>query len=141
MSNTCKGDDLQTQVVLNFGILNMFPNLLNSPKKGIRKEACWALSNITAGNVQQIQSVIDAGLIPPVINLANNGDYDIRKEAIWCLCNATTAANLTQINYLISAGIITALCGNLSNDGDARLLVVVLEGIQSIIYSQIELEM
>ena len=43
-----------------------FSSLLPPPasqKKSIRKEACWAISNITAGNSVQIQTVIDADLL------------------------------------------------------------------------------
>ena len=39
----------------------MIPNLmklLNHEKKIVRKDACWALSNITAGNDVQIGAVI-----------------------------------------------------------------------------------
>ena len=31
--------------------------LLADPQKGLRKEACWTLSNICGGNVGQIQCV------------------------------------------------------------------------------------
>ena len=47
--NIVTGDDHQTQCVLNCGALPRLLALLQSPKKGIRKEACWTISNITAG--------------------------------------------------------------------------------------------
>ena len=45
--------------MLNCGVLNALVALMSSPKAGIRKEACWTISNITAGNAEQIQSIID----------------------------------------------------------------------------------
>ena len=33
-------------------------HLLDHKKKAIRKETCWALSNITAGNSDQIERII-----------------------------------------------------------------------------------
>jgi hypothetical protein len=55
VGNIVTGDDLQTQVIINFSALPCLLGLLASPKKGIRKEACWTISNITAGNRDQIQ--------------------------------------------------------------------------------------
>ena len=49
VGNLVTGDDLQTQVVLNFGVLPKLLALLSSPRRAIRKEACWTTSNITAG--------------------------------------------------------------------------------------------
>jgi len=40
---------------LNVSALPCLLALLNSPKKGIKKEACWTISNLTAGNKAQIQ--------------------------------------------------------------------------------------
>jgi importin subunit alpha-2 len=56
VGNIVTGDDTQTQVVLNCGVLPTLNHLLtNATKDTIRKEACWAISNITAGNRDQIQ--------------------------------------------------------------------------------------
>lgn len=70
---------LPNQVIINFNALPWLLNLLSSSKKGIRKEACWTISNITAGNKEQIQAVIDANIIPPLIQLLSNAEFDIRK--------------------------------------------------------------
>lgn len=60
VGNIVTGDDLQTQVVIASGALPALLSLLSSPKDGIRKEACWTISNVTAGSPLQIQSIIDA---------------------------------------------------------------------------------
>lgn len=70
---------LNLQVIINFNALPWLLNLLSSSKKGIRKEACWTISNITAGNKEQIQAVIEANIIPPLIQLLSNAEFDIRK--------------------------------------------------------------
>ena len=36
----------------------------------LKKEACWALSNVTAGTESQIQAVLDCELMPPLLALA-----------------------------------------------------------------------
>ena len=50
LGNLVTGDDDQTQTVLNCGALTPMEKLLTNTKKPVRKEVCWAVSNITAGN-------------------------------------------------------------------------------------------
>lgn len=57
IGNIVTGDDVQTQVVINRGGLAGLLSLLSNQKKGIVKEACWTISNITAGNADQIEQV------------------------------------------------------------------------------------
>ena len=49
IGNIVTGDDLQTQVMINAGLLPQLMGMVQHPKKSIRKEACWTISNITAG--------------------------------------------------------------------------------------------
>lgn len=65
------GNDAQTQIVLDGGLLDYIPALIYHDKTNIVKETCWVVSNITAGNVHQIQLVIDSGIIPTVIHILN----------------------------------------------------------------------
>ena len=46
---------LPSKVVINCSVLPALQMKLNSPHESLKKEACWALSNITAGNRVQIQ--------------------------------------------------------------------------------------
>ena len=48
-ANILTGTDTATQAVLDAGFLRALPALLMSPKMQLRKEVCWALSNITGG--------------------------------------------------------------------------------------------
>jgi importin subunit alpha-6/7 len=50
-------------MAINAGALQNLKELTKSTNKIIRKEVCWALSNITAGSVDQIQNCIDNGII------------------------------------------------------------------------------
>jgi len=90
VGNIVTGDDLQTQIILNFSALPCLLSMLVDQKKGIRKEACWTISNITAGNPSQIQAVIDANIIPPLVSILRNAVFDIQKEAAWAISNATS---------------------------------------------------
>lgn len=128
------GDDVQTQVIINCGSLPALLSLLSSTKDGIRKEACWTISNITAGNSSQIQAVIDAGIIAPLINLLANGDFKTRKEACWAISNATSGGlqKPDQIRYLVSQGCIKPLCDLLACP-DNKIIQVALDGLENIL--------
>jgi hypothetical protein len=51
VGNLVTGDDSQTQVLINLQVLPCLNALLTSNKKGIKKEACWTISNISAGRI------------------------------------------------------------------------------------------
>jgi importin subunit alpha-1 len=127
------------QIVINCSALPRLGALLLSPKKGIRKEACWTISNITAGDKDQIQvarkatsaqgnshpplqAAIDANIFPPLIDLLANAEFDIKKEAAWALSNATSGGTAAQIKYLVDSGCIKPLCDLL----DAKVFLTFL---------------
>jgi len=132
VGNVVTGDDSQTQIIINVSVLPCLLSLLSSPKKGIRKEACWTISNITAGNRAQIQAVIDAQIIPRLIGLLKMGDFDIKKEAAWALSNATSGGSPEQIRYMVDQNIIEPLCDLLATS-DPRIILVALEGLENIL--------
>ena len=125
---------VQTQVIINCGSLPALLSLLSSTKDGIRKEACWTISNITAGNSTQIQAVIDANIIPPLIHLLQNGDFKTRKEACWAISNATSGGlqKPAQIRYLVQSGCIKPLCDLLACP-DNKIIQVALDGLENIL--------
>lgn len=50
IGNIVTGDDSQTQVAIEAGLIPALNEIINHNKKTVRKEACWVLSNITAGS-------------------------------------------------------------------------------------------
>jgi hypothetical protein len=121
-------------VVIASGALPALLSLLSSPKEGIRKQACWTISNITAGSPPQIQAVIDANIIPPLINILSNADFKTRKEACWAISNATSGGlqEPTQIRYLVNQGCIKPLCDLLAVT-DNEIIQVSLKGLDNIL--------
>jgi len=126
--------NVQTQVIINSNALPSLLSLLNSPREGIKKEACWTISNITAGNTSQIQDVIDANIIPVLIDVLKTGDFKTKKEACWAISNATSGGlqNPEQIRYLVQQGCITPLC-DLLTCKDNRIIQVALDGLENIL--------
>lgn len=57
IGNIVTGDDKQTQAILDCNILPSLSCLSKSMNDQIRKEVCWAISNITAGTCKQIQVI------------------------------------------------------------------------------------
>jgi importin subunit alpha-1 len=121
-----------TQAVIDSGGLARLGALLLSPKKGIRKEACWTISNIAAGTREQIQSVIDSNVIPPLVELLKNAEFDIKKEAAWAISNATSGGSPEQIKLLVGKQCIPPLC-DLLDAKDGRIVTVALEGLENIL--------
>lgn len=58
MGNIVSGNPLQTQAVIESGILKYLSQLIFHEKRSIRKETCWVISNIAAGTQQQIKALI-----------------------------------------------------------------------------------
>lgn len=104
----------------------------DNPKKNIRKEACWTISNITAGTADQIQAVISAGVFPRLIQLLASSDFDIQKEAAWAVSNATSGGNPQQVLLLADLGAIPPLC-SLLRVADVKVVTVSLEGLENIL--------
>eukprot|EP00026_Physarum_polycephalum_P009279 Phypoly_transcript_09397.p1 GENE.Phypoly_transcript_09397~~Phypoly_transcript_09397.p1 ORF type:complete len:458 (+),score=83.23 Phypoly_transcript_09397:32-1405(+) len=133
VGNIATGDDLQTQLLINVGGIEMLSKLLSKTSiKSISREAIWVFSNITAGNRVQIQKVIDAGVIEQLVRTAQTADIDIRRECLWALANPTSAGNDAQIAYLVRAGCVGFLCDMLSAR-DERMLSTAMEGLVNIL--------
>ena len=79
-------------MAIDAGTLQALNRLIMHPKKAVRKEVCWSISNITAGNTYQIQLAIDSGLIDKLIQVLQADDNETRKEAVWALSNTTQNA-------------------------------------------------
>ena len=126
------GTDEETQAAIDAGVIPELGKLLSSPKPTVRKEAAWALSNITAGTENQIQLVISNSIMERLIGLAIEDKFDVRRECIWCLSNTTSGANGEQIKLLIQYNIVEALCSILSSN-DARTLAISLEGLDNVL--------
>ncbi|AES92711.2 putative importin subunit alpha [Medicago truncatula] len=131
VGNFIKVDDMQTQAIINHGLLPFLLSLLiQNHKESIKKDACWIISNIVVGNRERIQAVIKAGLIAPLVNLLQNAELAIKKEAAWALRNATSDGTHEQIKYLVSHGCIKPLC-DLLVCPDPKIVSVCLDGLEN----------
>ena len=133
LGNFVSGNDQQTQAVIDLGILQTLNKLLNNPKKSIRKEAHWLLSNIAAGTKAQIGDIVKyPNDLKSVVQSAINAEWDVRKEAIWVISNMCTGGTDEHIQILVSLEAIDALCSVLTLS-DAKITMVAMEAIENIL--------
>jgi hypothetical protein len=88
IGNIVSGCDQCTQAVVNGGFLPAAAQLLSHAKKGIRKETCWALSNIAAGSHGQLQTLMSCpGVVPGILEaLSASSEWEVRISSCVYLC-------------------------------------------------------
>lgn len=87
------GDDDVTQILLDAGLIKSLLPILEHSSPVLRKDACWALSNIFAGNTIQVQRAVLSGALIPIARLiCNETVQNVQLEANWCLANALEVA-------------------------------------------------
>lgn len=79
VGNLITGSDSQTQFVLDQGLIQIIPKLLQSRHANVVKETCWAVSNITAGTAQQAMVVQNANIIPTIIQILKSSEFKTQK--------------------------------------------------------------
>lgn len=140
LGNVACGDDRQTQVVIDSDALPCLRALLSSSDRGIRKEVCWIVSNITESS-HQVQDVLDADILPPLLKLLENQDTACREDATWVLFNLSSNRDPNQIAYLAENNGIRALCNLLACPKDLDVLwkgcgtvaAVALKGLRNVL--------
>nr|CAH8842961.1 unnamed protein product [Trichobilharzia regenti] len=142
IGNLVAGSDAQTQAVLDAGLLDYIPALLNNEKSTVVKEACWLVSNVTAGNVHQVDLVIKHGVLPCILEIFHKGEYKAQKEACWVISNIITGGTTEQCAYLLNLPIFKAL-KNLLSVSDVKVILMTLEIITKLLevsdqYGQLE---
>lgn len=133
VGNIVSGNDTQTQVVIDAGLMPKMLHLINSPKRMIRKEACWVISNVAAGTQPQIKTLLKTkGVMMQIAEMAIHSEWEVRKEAIWVISNVVSGGNDAQVMSTVEAGAIDAVCSIL-NVNDTKMLLVALDAINGIL--------
>lgn len=133
VGNIVSGNDDQTQAIIDADLMSHMKYLLNHPKRMVRKEACWVLSNIAAGTHKQISAVIKTkGCCVRVTEMATSAEWEVRKEAIWVISNIATGGTDGQIMSIIEAGAIDSVCSILDIN-DTKMLLVALDAVDNIL--------
>jgi importin subunit alpha-6/7 len=133
IGNIVSGNDKCTQHCLDNNLLQVLGKLINHHKKAVRKETCWALSNITAGTQHQITQVANyPGILVDLISHVRDSEWDVKKEAAWAVANMTTTATPEVVCKVVDAKAIEPLV-NLLDVKDSKIVTVALEAVESIL--------
>ena len=125
VGNIASGNANQTQLLLDWGLLNSLKNSLFNEKKQIRKESAWIISNIAAGTQKQIEKLISENFLPILAEVIKKDVMEIKKECIWAVCNLTSVENPQYMKIILDEGILVIICECLKMD-DAKYLAVCL---------------
>ncbi len=97
IGNIVTGSHVQTQMVLDSNFLPFIHNCMQSGSRLVRKNAYWAISNISAGTHSQIQHIMD--ILPHMVQKFTEETHMIKCEMIWTIANCMTAGNIDQKQY------------------------------------------
>ncbi len=131
LGNIVSGTAAQTQAVLDAGFLTLCPSLLQNSKKSIRKETCWAVSNVAAGTTDQLETLMQHGeVLSMVLELMGaQGEWDVRKEAVWVVSNIATAAKSPHLLQLLNMNALKPLVQTLEVQDD-KVTMCALEALE-----------
>uniref|UniRef100_A0A914QPX5 Importin subunit alpha n=1 Tax=Panagrolaimus davidi TaxID=227884 RepID=A0A914QPX5_9BILA len=114
IGNIIYGTNLQTQEILDFGILTNIKELLHSSDDIYAiKDILWALSNILKGPIEHVNAVFDAGLFSTILEYSYDEEIRIENELILCIKNA--AEHPKYVEIMINMGFIQSLSEILKN--------------------------
>jgi len=135
LGNFVSGNDSQTQVVIDSGILNYLAALLGSHSKTIRKESSWLASNIACGNHKQITMLLTkTKVLKQIIKNARNDCWEVRKEALWALAHICTSGTHAHTISMVDNGGLEPLINVLALENiDPFLLIAILDALRKVL--------
>lgn len=114
-------DEKSVDILLDADIVNTLSALLAHSRAGVRKEACWALSNIFGGSPAHVKHCLVSGALNSIIQLiVKEMRSDIRREAGWCLVNAFDGADREMLVHITATpDLLPALVATIENTDNA----------------------
>ncbi|TKR86752.1 hypothetical protein L596_011276 [Steinernema carpocapsae] len=105
VSNLASGHDAQTALVCEYALGSLRDILADCIEAGVRRDACWAISNIAASGRERIEELMKAGIFLPIVYVLESGPFDLRREAAWAVFNATQYGTFKHIAYLCKLNV------------------------------------
>jgi len=97
LSNITAGNSSQVQEIINAGLIPHIIRHLEHGEYMTRKEAAWAISNLTvSGNREQVMYVVSEGVLPPFCKLLEIRDSQIIQVVLDGILNILKFSNEYQ---------------------------------------------
>jgi len=116
IGNVLTGHDKFTANCVECGVLpKLYAVLCRFQKENVNhaklKEVLWALSNITASEEPQtITAVVQHSSFAVLMAILRDSRTQIAAEALWTVSNATSCNDANIIRFLLSKGVVEAIC-------------------------------
>ena len=145
LTNIANGTTLQTQIIVERGVVPVLVRILSSRNALVRCQAVWALGNIAGDSVEHRDLVLGANALPPLLELLSKDDcpLEMQRQATRTLSNlcrtkphplaASVAPALPTLATLIANSkddeVVEDACRALSHlsDGPNEQIQVVIE--------------
>ena len=129
-------NDIETQMVLNSGFINLIMPFIHSPLVRVRRQSLWLLSNILVGTTQQIEQIVaNPALVKTIISKCLNEESNsVCFEALWCIYNLLRSGNKDQILKFKNAGCILCLVKFLHCSKEKEISLA-LSGLESLLFT------
>jgi hypothetical protein len=71
IANMASGNDVQTQILIQNGVVELYKGLLEETDIKVVKEALWGISNICGGTVSQIAKVFSNNILDKILDIVD----------------------------------------------------------------------
>jgi len=146
ITNIASGTSEQTLVLINYGVVKILIDLLETQNENVKEQSIWALGNIAGDSVNCRNLVLEAGILSPLLKqIKNNCRISFLRNCVWTLsnlCRNKPGPNLKDTNSILfvlaklifsdDTEILTDVCWTLSylSDGSPeRIQALVDSGI------------
>eukprot|EP00004_Rigifila_ramosa_P023382 TRINITY_DN6559_c0_g1_i2.p1 TRINITY_DN6559_c0_g1~~TRINITY_DN6559_c0_g1_i2.p1 ORF type:complete len:476 (+),score=110.81 TRINITY_DN6559_c0_g1_i2:27-1454(+) len=135
VGNIVTGEEAHVQTLLNCSVLAPLRQLLSHPQHGMRKQVCWALSNI-ACEKEHIDDLFAADIFPRLFDLSGTDkSAEVRDEACWAILTAVFETN-QHLGFFVEQGVVALICRLLARERvtvSTRLLWLAIECLEKIL--------
>jgi importin subunit alpha-1 len=129
IGNLLTGLNQTTDYLIEIGVIPFLQKFLYHKIANVRKEALWALSNITAGSLSQVKAAINAGVVMNALALTKDSDREVTREALLVVTNVVANSDEETLLYMRELNFIECYIWVLKNYKDPELVLIVLKSI------------